>query len=104
EAMASGCPVVALGNGGALETVGRGAATEALAQVARGGVALAPGGALFGEPAVDSLIAAMRLLEEHPPAPAALRAAAEPFAVERFDREFLAVFERAHADWRAGRP
>ena len=101
EAMASGCPVVALGRGGALETVGRGAAPGTLERVAGGGVTLAPGGALFGEPSAESLIAAIRLIEERPPAPASLRAVAEPFAAGRFDREFMAAFERAHAAWRA---
>jgi glycosyltransferase involved in cell wall biosynthesis len=101
EAMASGCPVIALGRGGALETVGRGASPEALAAIARGGVCLAPGGALFGEPTAESLVEAMQLLEARPPAPAALRAAAEPFAADRFDREFLAAFEQEFAAWRA---
>src|SRR5262249_3317370 len=49
EAMASGCPVVAYGRGGAVETVGAGATTEALDRVARGGAAVVPGGVLFGE-------------------------------------------------------
>jgi len=101
EAMAGGCPVVALGRGGALETVGRGAASDALERVARGGVAPAPGGALFGEASVDSLVAAIRLLEERPPEAAALREAAAPFAAARFDREFRAAFERAWSAWRA---
>jgi len=101
EAMASGCPVVALGKGGALETVGRGATPEALAQVARGGVSRVPGGALFGEPSVESVVAAIRMIEEQPIAPEDLRAAAVPFAADRFDREFMAAFERAHARWRS---
>ncbi len=105
EAMASGCPVVALGRGGALETVGRGAPREALERVARGGVAAAPGGALFGEPTVESLVEGIRLLEERPPDPSALAEAARPFGAERFDREFLAAFEHARAAWEsAGRP
>jgi glycosyltransferase involved in cell wall biosynthesis len=101
EAMASGCPVVALGRGGALETVGRGAAPESLARVEAGGVSRVPGGALFGRPTVDSLVEALRLLEESPAAPAALRAAAEPFAAERFDREFREAFDRARARFAA---
>ncbi|MEO5618757.1 MAG: glycosyltransferase [Candidatus Eisenbacteria bacterium] len=103
EAMASGCPVVALARGGALETVGRGAPAEALNRVAQGGVGIVPGGALFGEPSVESLIAAIRLIEERPPAPDTLRAVAEPFAAERFDAEFLSAFDRALAAWRARR-
>ncbi len=102
EAMACGTPVAAFGRGGALETVGRGASREALERVARGGAALVPGGALFGEPSADSLAEALRLLDGTPADPPGLRALAEPFSAERFDREFLAAFESAFAAWRAG--
>jgi glycosyltransferase involved in cell wall biosynthesis len=97
EAMASGCPVVALARGGALETVGRGADAADLERAAGGGVAVVPGGALFGNPTVEGLIAGIQALEADPRAPAALRAAAEPFAAERFDREFRVELERARA-------
>jgi glycosyltransferase involved in cell wall biosynthesis len=102
EAMASGCPVIALARGGALETVGRGAAPEALARAVAGGVARVPGGVLFGTPTVAGLIEAMRLAEGERFDPAVLRAQAEPFAAEAFDRRFRAAFERAHAAWKAG--
>ena len=36
--------------------------------------------------------------------PRQLRALAEPFAPERFDREFMAAFERGHEAWRRDRP
>jgi glycosyltransferase involved in cell wall biosynthesis len=101
EALASGCPVIAFGKGGALETVGRGAAPEALARVARGGVAEVPGGVLFGAQDPNVLVAAIGQLESLRWEPAKLRALAEPFAPERFDREFLAAYERAFSAWRA---
>ncbi|HYM80027.1 MAG TPA: glycosyltransferase [Candidatus Limnocylindria bacterium] len=103
EALASGCPVVAFGQGGALETVGRGAGAHALERVRRGGVAVAPGGVLFGAQTTETLVAAMGLLEATPFDPERLRALAEPFAPERFDREFERAFERGWARWRAGR-
>jgi glycosyltransferase involved in cell wall biosynthesis len=101
EAMASGCPVIAYGRGGALETVGRGAGDEALARVAAGGEAVVPGGVLFGEQSVEGLVRAMRLCEAHAFDAAALRAQAAPFSAERFDREFRSAFEDAHARWQA---
>jgi glycosyltransferase involved in cell wall biosynthesis len=100
EAMASGCPVIAYGRGGALETVGRGADPSALERVRGGGVALVPGGALFGAQIVSSLAEAIRVLERQPFDPRALRVQAEPFAAERFDRDFMAAFERHLAAWR----
>ena len=100
EAMASGCPVIAYGRGGALETVGRGADEEALARVAAGGEAKVPGGVLFGEQTVEGLVRAIRLREAHEFDPSALRARAAPFAAERFDREFRAVFEERYREWR----
>ena len=102
EAMASGCPVIALGKGGALETVGRGADTEALAKLAAGGEARVPGGVLFGEQSVEGLMRAIRLREEHTFDPAPLRAQAAPFSAERFDREFRAAFELAYQRWKSG--
>ena len=103
EAMASGCPVVAYGRGGALETVGRGATAEALARIAAGGEAVVPGGVLFGTQSAEGLARAIELLESQRFDPAALRAHAEPFAAERFDREFDAEFERTYTAWKAGR-
>jgi len=101
EAMASGTPVVAFGRGGALETVARGATPEALETVVHGGVAVVPGGALFGTPTVESLIAAREALDRARPAPASLRALAEPFSAEAFDARFMSAFDRAYAAWRS---
>lgn len=102
EAMASGCPVIAFGRGGALETVGRGATREALERVAAGGEAVVPGGVLFGTQSAGGLARALQLFETVRFTPAELRARAEPFAAARFDREFQAAFESAYARWRAG--
>jgi len=105
EALASGCPVVAFGRGGALETVGAGASAEALARVERGGVAEVPGGVLFGAQEANVLVAAIGQLEASHWVPANLRALAEPFAPERFDRDFMAAYERGLSAWRsAGSP
>jgi glycosyltransferase involved in cell wall biosynthesis len=101
EAMAAGCPVIAFGRGGALETVGRGADQDALGRVAAGGEAVVPGGVLFGEQSVAGLTRAIRLREEHTFDVAALRAQAQRFSAERFDREFRVAFREAHARWRS---
>ena len=103
EAMASGCPVVALARGGALETVGRDAPPESLARAAAGGVARAPGGVLFGAPTVDALVAALGEADAAPFDPAELARHARPFAAERFDAEFGDALARHHAEWRARR-
>lgn len=99
EAMASGCPVLAFGKGGALETVARGAGTEALSGVASGGVARVPGGVLFGQQTAESLTEALRELDRAPFDPAELARLARPFAAERFDREFREAFGEAYAAW-----
>jgi glycosyltransferase involved in cell wall biosynthesis len=103
EAMAAGCPVIAYGRGGALETVGRGADAASLARVAAGGVARVPGGVLFGTQTAAGLAAAIELFERERFDPHALRVLAEPFAAERFDERFREAFERAHAAWQRGR-
>ncbi len=95
EAMAAGCPVIAYGRGGALETVGRGADADALARVAAGGVARVPGGVLFGTQSAACLAEAVALFEREAFAPAELRAIAEPFSGERFDREIRAALADA---------
>jgi glycosyltransferase involved in cell wall biosynthesis len=100
EAMASGCPVIAFGQGGALETVGRDAPPEAMDQVARGGSTIVPGGALFGAQSAEGLIEAMERVERHAFDPHALAERARPFAAEEFDRRFFEAFERGYADWR----
>ena len=101
EAMASGCPVVALARGGALETVGRGADAATLARVRAGGVARVPGGVLFGTPTVAGLTEALRLLDGERFAPDTLRAQAVPFDAPAFDRRFRAAFDRAYGAWKA---
>jgi glycosyltransferase involved in cell wall biosynthesis len=103
EALASGTPVIAYGRGGALETVGRGAGAEALAEVAAGGVARVPGGVLFGTQSADALAAAIERFERERFDPAELRALAAPFAAAEFDRRFAEIFARAYAAWRARR-
>jgi glycosyltransferase involved in cell wall biosynthesis len=99
EALACGCPVIAFGRGGALETVGLGADPEALERVTAGGVAAVPGGVLFGEQSAECLIAAIGQLEATAFAGVRLRAIAEPFAPERFDREFQAALGLGLAAW-----
>ena len=83
EALACGTPVIALGHGGACETV-----TPAT-------------GAFFNEATPEAIAAAIRQFEAHPaPAPEACRANAERFSVERFHREIAAVVT---ATWDAHR-
>ena len=100
EAMASGCPVVAFGQGGALETVGRGAGPEALQAVAHGGVARVPGGVLFGQQTVESIAEALAELDHSHFEPARLAELAQPFGNQRFDAEFRAAFEGHYREWR----
>jgi len=71
EAQACGTPVVALGRGGATETV------------ADGGT-----GVLTGE-GVDAFAAGIRRVLDEPPSPAACRAQAERFSTERFVQQLL---------------
>ncbi len=104
EAMASGCPVIAYGRGGAVETIGRDANPESLARVAAGGVARVPGGVLFGAQSVEGVTAAIQALEADPVDRASLPARARPFSEDRFDREFRAAFERHRSAWRAAQP
>ena len=104
EAMASGCPVVALGRGGVLETVARGAPAAALAPLADGTPATVPGGVLFPHQTVEAVAAAITHFEGLAFDPGALRMLAEPFGPERFDAAFATAFERAWAAWRDVRP
>ena len=97
EAMACGCPVIAYGRGGVLETVGRGADDAALARVRDGGVARVPGGVLFGTQSPEGLAEAIARFERERYDRAALAALAAPFSAERFDREFGAALERGLA-------
>jgi glycosyltransferase involved in cell wall biosynthesis len=103
EALAHGCPVIAYGRGGVLETAGQGAPPEALAAVARGESARAPGGVLFGTRSVDGLAGAIRRFEAERFDPGSLRALALPFDTARFDGRMREAFERHRAAWRARR-
>jgi glycosyltransferase involved in cell wall biosynthesis len=100
ESLASGCPVIAYGVGGALETVGRNAPRETLERVAEGGSEAVPGGMLFGRQTADSLAEAIRRFEALRFEPATLAALAQPFAAAVFDCAFREVFERRYAQWR----
>lgn len=75
EAMACGCPVIALNAGGALDTV-----TERT-------------GVFFDERSVDSLVGAIQELDRHPRNASDCRENAERFSAERFDAEI-----RTHID------
>ena len=101
EAMASGCPVIALGRGGAVETVGREASPAALARVASGAPATVPGGVLFGTQSVEGMKAAIEHFERERFDPEAVHRQARPFSVEAFDRGFAEVFENAYSAWRS---
>ena len=101
EAMASGCPVIAYGRGGVLETVGRGACAETLTRVRSGGAARVPGGVLFGTQSVEGVVEAIREYEREPFDRTTLPALAEPFSEERFDEEFAEAFERHWREWSA---
>jgi glycosyltransferase involved in cell wall biosynthesis len=103
EAMASGCPVVALGRGGVLETVGRGASPAALEELAREGVVRVAGGVLFRDQSVEGLCAAIRRLGDAAPDAAALVGLAEPFSAPRFDAQFMHAFDRARTSHATGR-
>jgi glycosyltransferase involved in cell wall biosynthesis len=93
EAMACGCPVIAFGMGGAVETVGRGLDAAALRRLAAGSVERAPGGILFGDPSVEGLMAAITRFEAESFDAETLHAFVAPFDAPRFDREFRAAFE-----------
>lgn len=86
ECMAAGRPVIALGRGGACDTVVDGET-----------------GVLFDEPTVESLRAAVQRFEsmERSFVPAALRTHAEKFSRARFQRELAAIVDRVTADERA---
>jgi glycosyltransferase involved in cell wall biosynthesis len=104
EAMACGCPVIAYGCGGVLETVGRGADAADLARVRSGGVARVPGGVLFGTQTADGLKAAIETFERERFDPDELRRLAMPFSAERFDREFADALESGLVRHRAAAP
>ncbi len=72
EAQACGAAVIAFGKGGATETI-------------RNGIT----GVFFSEQTVDAVIDAVERFERMTIDPAACRANAEPFAVERYERELF---------------
>lgn len=78
EAQACGTPVVALGRGGATETVVDGTT-----------------GVLTGE-GVDAFAAGIRRVQQQPPSPAACRAQAERFSTERFVQQFTDALQDMH--------
>ena len=78
EAMACGRPVIALGRGGALETVVPGVT-----------------GQLVEEPSVDAFASAMASFDPEAFDPAAIRRHAETFSAARFDRGFRAALTSA---------
>ena len=84
EAQACGAPVIALGRGGAAETV---------RDVGSTGEAT---GVLFAEPEVDCLVAAIEQFERNQDAfdPKSARNQAERFSTERFARELLDYLEK----------
>ena len=94
EALAAGCPVVALGRGAALEIVGAGAAPDALESLARGAESAVPGGVLYGTPGADSLAVALRRCDASSFDPEALRARAAAFAPARFDQGLSAAITK----------
>jgi len=85
EAMACGAPVIALGQGGATETV---VPLESPGRVA-------PTGVWFSEQTMDRLADAITCFERHADAfdPAACRRQALRFAAERFDEQLFAVLD-----------
>ena len=89
EALATGCPVIALGRGAALETMRAGET-----------------GQFFAEPTVEALMDAIRRFEEDGQvfAPDTLRAHVLPFRKERFQQEFQSYVASAWAGFRASRP
>lgn len=87
EAQACGAPVIALGRGGAAETVRD---LEGAGE---------PTGVLFEAPEVDSLVAAMERFEQNRGAfdPQAARRQAERFSTGRFELELLGYLDRVRA-------
>ena len=79
EAQACGCPVVAYGVGGVRETVREGET-----------------GVFFGEPTVESLLAALGQADRHAWNPTALRAQAEKFSRARFCEGVLRYMMPSH--------
>lgn len=89
EAMASGCPVIAYGRGGVLETVVEGKT-----------------GLFFQEPTVQGLMEAVARFEAEESAFSAadLQRHAARFSRERFERDFLRALDRAWEQFEQKRP
>jgi glycosyltransferase involved in cell wall biosynthesis len=104
EAQASGRPVIALGRGGALETVVPHPGFPGTGETARPAAATAPTGVLFPEQSVDALVEAVRFFEAHERDfdPAAIRASVERFDRPRYLAEFKSWIERNLAGVRPG--
>lgn len=92
EAQAAGCPVIAYGRGGALETVVGHPAPDAT-------------GVFFDEQTTDALVGAVRRFNADADAfdPEACRVNAERFGPERFRREILDVVEALWGEAQANR-
>jgi glycosyltransferase involved in cell wall biosynthesis len=92
EAMACGTPVIALGRGGAAETVAGLEASE-------------PTGVLFGEQSAAAIAAAVRTFEANAQriTAQACRARAERYSAARSRSAFMAFVTRRHAEWRQRR-
>ena len=91
EAQAAGCPVIAYGKGGSLETVIGWPAPDAT-------------GVFFDTQTLDALEAAVKLFESHEDRfqPEACRRNAERFGQERFQREFRATVEELWGRFQRG--
>ncbi|MBU2803382.1 glycosyltransferase family 4 protein [Acidithiobacillus caldus] len=99
EAQACGTPVIALGRGGALETI------VPLLDAERAGSSPAPTGVFFYEQSAAAIIAAVKRFEAAGAAitPEACRENALRFAPERFRAEFTAFVEREWAAFQNGK-
>ncbi len=91
EAQAAGCPVIAYGKGGALETIVGWPTSEAT-------------GVFFDAQASEAIEAAVKLFEAHEDEfePRACRRNAERFGRERFQSEFRAAVEELWGRFRRG--
>lgn len=99
EAQACGTPVIALGRGGALETI------VPLLDAERAGSSPAPTGVFFYEQSAAAIVAAVERFEAAGAAitPEACRENALRFAPERFRAEFTAFVEREWAAFQSGK-
>ena len=91
EAQAAGVPVIALGRGGALETVKGIVATDLVAEERDGGAS----GLFFPEPTPESLAEAVEVFVKNEESflPVGARRNAERFSVEKFQEKYRAFVE-----------